>query len=422
MNFCLIGLSHKTAPVEVRERLAIPEERILHALHTAASLPEICEVFILSTCNRVEIFARAQSGEASVGPLLGQFLARFHAREFSDIEPHLYHYQQREAIRHMFRVAGSLDSMIVGESQILGQVKAAYALARTAGTLGGALDEVLNRSFTVAKRIRTETGIASSAVSISYAAVELARKIFGSLEGKTILVIGAGKMSELAAKHLLNCGASSIMVTNRTPERAAELASLLHGRAIPFEQLFEYAAQCDIVISSTGAPHFIIRKPDAQRLLSERKNRPMFFIDIAVPRDIDPEVNTVDNLFLYDIDDLQKVVDANLKERLREAQRGEEIAEHEVEKLLRRLKTLDVVPTIVELQGHLEQIRQHEMARLRSQFGKLTEQQQEALDQLTKGMVNKILHAPISHLKTLAQQPDGLKVVETVRKIFNLEE
>jgi glutamyl-tRNA reductase len=353
---------------------------------------------------------------------LAQFLARFHGRELSEIDSYIYRHVQRDAIRHIFRVAGSLDSMIVGESQILGQVKTAYATARAAGTLGGALDDVLSRSFAVAKRIRTETGIASMAVSISYAAVELARKIFGSLEGKHVLVIGAGKMSELAAKHLINSGATNILVTNRTPERAAEMAALLHGRAIPFERLMEYAAKCDIVISSTGAPGFIIHKPDAQRMLSERRNRPMFFIDIAVPRDIDPEINTLDNLFLYDIDDLQKVVDANLKERMREAARGEEIAENEVEKTVRRLKTLDVVPTIVELQGHLEQIRQHEMARLHSQFGNLTEEQKQAIEMLTKGMVNKILHAPISQLKNLAQQPDGLKVVETVRKIFNLKE
>ena len=422
MNFCLVGISHKTAPVEVRERLAIADDRLASALRAAAALPDISETFILSTCNRVEIFVRAQSDEGNVSLLLAQFLARFQQRDFAEIEPYLYHYRQREAIRHMFRVAGSLDSMIVGESQILGQVKTAYALARTAGTLGGALDEVLSRSLAVAKRIRTETGIASSAVSVSYAAVELARKIFGSLDGKHVLVIGAGKMSALAAKHLLNGGASSILVTNRTPERADELAALLHGRAIPFEQLFEYAARCDIVISSTGAPHFIIRKSDAQRMLAERRNKPMFFIDIAVPRDIDPEINSMDNLFLYDIDDLQKVVNANLKERLREAERGEEIAESEVEKLVRRLKTLDVVPTIVELQGHLEQIRKNEMARLNSQLGSLSEEQRAAIDSLTKGMVNKILHSPISHLKNLAQQPDGLQVVETVRKIFNLKE
>ena len=370
----------------------------------------------------MEILARAETDDGQIGPTLAQFLAESRQRELAEMERYFYEHRQRDAVRHVFRVASSLDSMIVGESQILGQIKAAYAVARAAGTLGGALEELLTRSFAVAKRIRTETGIASSAVSISYAAVELARKIFGSLEGKRILLVGAGKMSELAAKHLLNSGAAGIFVTNRTPERAREMAEALQGRAVPFEQLLEYAAQCDILISSTAAPHFLIRKADAQRLLAERKNRPIFLIDIAVPRNIDPEVNKLDNLFLYDIDDLQQVVDSNRKERLREAQRGEQIAEQEVDRLLHRLKTLDVVPTIIDLQTHLEEIRKQELARVASQLGKLTPEQQQAIDALTRGMLNKILHSPITHLKTLAQNPDGLKLVETVRRIFNLKQ
>ena len=421
MNFCLVGLSHKTAPVEVRECLAIPEDLLPDTLRAAAALPDIGEVFILSTCNRVEILARAETDDGNIGPQLADFLARSHDLTLSELQQHLYEYRQQEAIRHLFRVASSLDSMVIGESQVLGQVKAAYNVARATGTLGGTLEEVLTRSFAVAKRIRTETGIAASAVSVSYAAVELARKIFGTLEAKRILLIGAGKMSELAAKHLLHSGAAGIFVTNRTPERAQEMASLLQGRPIPFEQLLEYAAQCDILISSTAAPDFLIRKNDGQRLLAERKNRPIFLIDIAVPRNIDPEVNKLDNLFLYDIDDLEGVVKSNLKERLREAQRGEQIAEQEVEKLMRRLKTLDVVPTIIDLQAHFEQVRQQELERMEARFGSLTPEQREAVEALTRGMVNKILHSPISHLKTLAQHPDGLKLVETVRRIFNLK-
>jgi glutamyl-tRNA reductase len=280
----------------------------------------------------------------------------------------------------------------------------------------------LTRAFNVAKRVRTETGIAASAVSVSYAAVELARKIFGSLEGKHILLVGAGKMSELAAKHLLGHGGSQVLVTNRTPERAAELAAALQGRAVPFDRLLEYAAQCDILISSAAAPHFLILKSDAQRLLAERRNRPMFLIDIAVPRNIDPEVNRLDNLFLYDIDDLQQVVDANLKERMREALRGEQIVEQEVEKFLRWMKTLDVVPTIVDLQSHVEQIRQQELARIQARLGDLTAEQREAIDALTRGLAHKLLHSPITELKSLAQQPDGVRLVETVRRIFNLKQ
>lgn len=421
MNFCLVGLSHKTAPVEVRECLAIPEDLLPDALRAAAALPDIGEVFILSTCNRVEILARAETDDGNIGPQLADFLARSHDLTLSELQQHFYEYRQQEAIRHLFRVAASLDSMVIGESQVLGQVKAAYNVARATGTLGGILEEILTRSFAVAKRVRTETGIAASAVSVSYAAVELARKIFGTLEGKRILLIGAGKMSELAAKHLIHSGAAGIFVTNRTPERAHEMATLLQGRPIPFEQLLEYAAQCDILISSTAAPDFLIRKSDGQRLLAERKNRPIFLIDIAVPRNIDPEVNKLDNLFLYDIDDLEGVVKSNLKERLREAQRGEQIAEQEVEKLMRRLKTLDVVPTIIDLQAHFEQVRRQELERMEARFDSLTPEQREAVEALTRGMVNKILHSPISHLKTLAQQPDGLKLVETVRKIFNLK-
>ena len=422
MNFYLVGVSHKTAPIEVRERLAFPVDRLPEALRQVASLAGVRETLILSTCNRVEILARAESPREDLTVALTRFLADFHALSSQHLEPHLYRYQQREAIRHVFRVASSLDSMIIGESQILGQVKEAYALARSVGTLRGPLEEALTRSFFVAKRVRTETGIASSAVSVSYAAVELARKIFGSLDGKRILLVGAGKMSELAARHLLGHGGSQIFVTNRTAERADEMAAALQGRAVPFDQLFEYAAQCDILISSTAAPSFLIRKPDVQRLLAERKNRPMFLIDIAVPRNIDPEVNKLDNIFLYDIDDLQQVVNANLKERLREAQRGEQIAEQEVEKFLRWLKTLDVVPTIIDLQSQLEQIRQQEISRVESQLGDLTPAQREAIEALTKGLVNKVLHSPVTQLKSLAQQPDGLRLVETVRRIFNLKQ
>lgn len=422
MKFSLVGLSHKTAPIEVREQLAFPEQRLPEVLQQIASLAGVCETVVLSTCNRVEIVARAESPESNLGPGLIRFLAEFHGLALARIEPYLYHHQQRDAIRHLFRVASSLDSMVVGETQILGQVKAAYAVARSAGTLQGPLEEAFMRSFSVAKRIRTETGIASSAVSVSYAAVELAKKIFGSLEDKRILLAGAGKMSELAAKHLVSAGGSQILVTNRTPQRAEELASLLNGRAVPYENFFEYAAQCDILISSSAAPHYLVTKADAQRLLTQRKNRPMFLIDIAVPRNIDPEANKLDNLFLYDIDDLQQVVDANLKERMREAQRGEQIAEQEVEKFLRWLKTLDVVPTIVDLQSHLEQIRQQELLRVQSQLRNLTPEQREAVEALTKGLVNKVLHSPITHLKTLAQHPDGLRLVETVRRIFNLKQ
>jgi glutamyl-tRNA reductase len=426
MNFLVVGLSHKTAPIEVRERLAFREEELPDALRSIASLPSVRETLILSTCNRVEILARTEEPRNELAGEITQFLADFHHLPPKHVQPYLYRHEQRDAIQHVFRVAASLDSMVIGETQILGQVKEAYALARSTGTLRGPLDEVMTRAFFVAKRVRTETAIASSAVSVSYAAVELARKIFGSLDGKRILLVGAGKMSELAARHLVGQGAgdsdSQIFVTNRTPERAEEMARELQGRAVPFGQMFEYAAQCDILICSTAAPDYLVRKADVQRLLAERKNRPMFLIDIAVPRNIDPEVNKLDNVFLYDIDDLQQVVNANLKERLREAHRGEQIAEQEVEKFLRWLKTLDVVPTIIDLQSQLEQLRRQELSRVESQLGNLTPEQRAAVESLTKGLVNKVLHSPVTELKSLAQQPDGLRLVETVRRIFNLKQ
>ncbi len=420
MNFALVGVNHKTASVSVRERLAIPESELPQALARLKALEGFREGLILCTCNRVEVFASGEP-EAEMDGRLPAFLASLHGLSLAELAPHLYHHRQREAIRHIFRVASSLDSMIVGEPQILGQVKSAYAAARAAGTVGGPLAEVMMRAFAVAKKVRGETGIAQSAVSVSYAAVELARKIFGSLEGKTVLLIGAGKMSELSVRHLRRAGASSILITNRSFERAEEMAAHFGGRALPFEELSERLPQADIVLSSTGAPHFIVKKEDGPKMLARRRNRPMFFIDIAVPRDIDPELNRIDNIFLYDVDDLEEVVSANLRERQKEAQLGEQIVEHEVERFLERLKTLDVVPTIVSLQARLEEIRRGEVERLHHRLGPLTPEQEAAVEQLTRGIVNKVLHEPMAQLKALAREPDGLKLVDAVRRIFNLK-
>ena len=420
MNFTLVGLSHKTAPVEIRERLAIPESALPRALEALRNYGSVREGLILSTCNRVEVFARGEPS-SELEHSLHCFLADYHGLPFASIHPYLYHYREREAIRHLFRVTASLDSMVVGEPQILGQVKSAYAAAHAAGTASGLLEEVMSRALNVAKKIRHETGIGQSAVSISYAAVELARKIFGSLEAKTVLVIGAGEMSELAARHLMSSGAATLFLTNRSFDRAVELAALLGGRAVPFEELFETMSQADIVISSTAAPHFILNKSDGPRLMAKRRNRPMFFIDIAVPRDIDPELNKIDNIFLYDIDDLEQVVESNRRGRQREAERGEELIEHEVDRFLAYVRSLEVVPTIVSLQARLEEIRRGEVERLRGKLGPLSPEQEQALDALTRGIINKILHEPMTQLKSAAQQPDSLRIVDIVRKVFNLK-
>ena len=383
MNFQLIGVNHNTAPVEVRERLAIPESRLAEALKRLAEHPGVDEALILSTCNRVELLAQTRNGSAD----LRGFVREYFHLDPTELDPHLYEYREREAIRHLFRVTASLDSMVVGEPQILGQVKEAYATARAVGAIHSQLDLLLTRAFAVAKRVRTETAVGSSAVSVASVAVELAKKIFGSLQGKNVYLVGAGKMSELAARHLLAHGAASIFVANRTYDRAIRLAQKFDGQAIEFSRLYETCDRGDIVITSTGSPHAIFRREHGEMFMSRRKNRPMFFIDIAVPRDVDPAMNKVDGLFVYDIDDLQQAVASHVADRKKEAERAEDIINLEVERFHARLQTLDVVPTIVSLQDHLETIRQAEIDRVRGRLGPLSPEQEIAIEALTRGIV-----------------------------------
>jgi len=420
MNFALIGINHRTAPVEVRERMHIPESRLPQAVADLVHRDGIREGLILSTCNRVEVVTSAEDN-VDADPIMQQFLVDHHQFEIDAYQRFFYRYQQQEVVRHLFRVAASLDSMIVGEPQILGQLKRACAMAREVGGLNGTLQEVATQSLAVARRVRRETALGSAAVSISYAAVELAKKIFGSLEGKAIFVIGAGKMSELAAKHLIRSGASAIYVANRTHERAAQLAGAFGGVAIAFEQLFEHLPKADIIISSTGAPGYVVNKDQAAKVLSARRNRPVFFVDIAVPRDIDPLVNEMDNAFVYDIDDLGQVVEANKKQRAREAVWAEEIVQEEVQRTMRRLASRDLVPTIVALEDRLNAIRASEMERYAGRLGNLTPEQRQAVDALTRGIMNKILHGPITELKSGAGQPEQVALVSLVRKIFGLK-
>ena len=419
MSVVLLGLSHKTAPVELRERFALPADSAGATAAGLAQRPGIAEAVVLSTCNRVEFLVRADNGADPLGEIRS-FLADVRKLPFESAEPHLYRFADADAIRHLFRVASSLDSMVVGEPQILGQVKEAYAVAKAAGAVRGPLDLLVNTAFKVARRVRNETGIGQMAVSVSYVAIELARKIFGDLRGRSVLIVGAGKMSELAARHLRRAGAERVYVTNRTYERAIEMARLFSGEAVEFERLFEMLSTVDIVISSTGAPHFILTKKTGERLNAARKNRPIFFVDIAVPRDIDPEINSIDNMFVYDVDDLQQVADANMRERMREADRAEQIIEEEVEKMLHRLRTQDVAPTIVSLQEELDRMRLAEIERHRAKLGDLTPEQERAIDALTRSLMNKVAHSPISHMKQMASHPDGLHFVEFVKRAFNL--
>ncbi len=416
MNFFVIGVNHKTAPVEVRERFAIPEAKLPDALRQLTDYPGVEEGMFVSTCNRVEIVARAKNSECD----LRGFVRDYYGVEADQYQKYLFEYKQKDAVKHLFRVASSLDSMVVGEPQILGQVKEAYATARAVGAVQSQLDALLTRAFAVAKKVRNETAVASSSVSVASVAVELAQKIFGDLNGKAIYLVGAGKMCELAARHLLAHGAGKIYVANRTYERAVALARKFDGEAVPFEKLYETVEKADIIISSTGAPHAIFRKEHGEHFLKVRKNRPMFFIDIAVPRDIDPKLNDLDGIFVYDIDDLQQVVGSHIGDRKREAERAEALVADEVERFESRLQTLNVVPTIVSLQEHLETVRQAEIDRLRGRLGDLTPEQEFALEALTKGIINKIMHTPITTLKTAARDREATTVVDLVRKLFNL--
>ena len=418
MNLQLLGVNHRTAPVEVRERLAIPESKLPQALQQLMTLPGVNEGLILSTCNRVEIVAQTANGSAD----LRHFLKEYFAVDPTPYEPHLYEFRQDDAVRHVFRVASSLDSMVVGEPQILGQVKEAYATARAAGTVQSYLDLLLTRAFAVAKRVRTETAVGSSSVSVASVAVELAGKIFGSLEGKHVCIVGAGKMSELAARHLVAQGAGPVFVANRTYERACALAERFGGQAIKFDKLYDHCERADVVITSTGAPVTIFKREHGARFLAKRRNRPMFFIDLAVPRDVDPEMSKLDGIFVYDIDDLQEAVSSHVESRKKEAEHAESIIQTEVERFHARLQTLHVVPTIVSLQDQFETIRQAELDRVRGRLGKLTPEQEMAVEALTHGIVNKIMHTPIRSLKSAAAGPEMTTIIETFRKIFDLRE
>ncbi len=405
-HLVLLGINHNTAPVELRERLAIPAGRLADATRTLLHQPGIREGLILSTCNRVELVTLQEDTPATENNKadLLRFLNEYFAVPAQTIQPHLYEFREREAVRHLFRVASSLDSMVVGEPQILGQVKESYTIAREVGAVSSQLDTLLQRAFTVAKKVRNETQIGSSSVSIASVAVDLARKIFGSLQGKTVLLVGAGKMSELAARHLIQQGAASILVANRTQSRAEKIAAdfsgpAVHTEAIPFDELYAQADRADIVITSTGAPQKLFGRSHGQHFLHRRRNRPMFFIDIAVPRDVDPGMNDVEGCFVYDIDDLQQVASVNLADRSREAAAAENIVTREVEKYQQRLQSRDAVPAILALQQNAETIREAELKRLQSKLASLTPEQQAAVEALTRSLTAKLLHPQLVALR-----------------------
>jgi glutamyl-tRNA reductase len=422
MSIVLVGINHKSAPVEVRERLAFTEEACSTGLHTLVDGVIVREGLIVSTCNRVEVLAETTSERLSdTIERVNQFLSRTDSLPRSFVETHLYQHTDDEAVRHLFRVTSSLDSMVVGEPQILGQVRHAYSIALEAGTAGRVLNRLVHHAFRVAKRVRTETGIGANAVSISYMAVELGKKIFNSLEGHTALLIGAGEMAELSARHLLNAGVSRILLANRTEERAGRLAAELGGETVNFAELSNYLAEADIIICSTAADRYLITEQMVREARGKRRNRPSFFIDISVPRNIDPAVGKLPNVFVFDIDDLESVISSNIREREREAERAELIVESEIMQFQQTLRVLDIGPTIGALKNKLQDIARAELTRQRNRLGPLTEEQETAVEALLVSTVNKISHPLLSHMRRSYESSDA-EAIQAWRDIFGLEE
>ena len=421
INLILVGVNHKTTPVAIRERLAFTKGKIEDSADRLLNYPEIIEHTILSTCNRVEIYARASNQDSGIN-FIKNFICEFHNLSPVELEDYFYSYSDEEAIEHLFRVSSSLDSMVLGEAQILGQVKDAYSLAKNLRSTGLILNQLFEKAFSIAKKVRDETGIAERSVSISSAAVELAQKIFNDLENHTVMLVGTGEMAELAAKHLISYGVKTVYVASRTYERAANLARTLNGSALDFEAFKNELYRADIVITSTAASNFIIKKELVEKAIHERKNKPIFFIDIAVPRDIEPDVNDLENVYLYDIDDLQIVVTANMKEREKEAENAMNLIRYEVAKFNNWIESLDAVPTIVEIRKNAEVIRKEEIEKTLKKISHLSEGDKQIIDQMSGSIINKILHKPTIKLKQKSQSQDGHIYLKAIRHLFHLDD
>ena len=421
VNLILVGVNHKTTPVEIREKLAFTKGKIEESVDLIFKFPDIIEHTILSTCNRVEIYARANCQDSAINSIK-QFICDFHGLSYLELEDHFYSYHNEDAVEHLFRVSSSLDSMVLGEAQILGQVKDAYSLAKDLRSTGLVLNQLFERAFSIAKKVRDETGIAERSVSISSAAVELAQKIFDDLENRTVMLVGTGEMAELAAKHLISYAVKTVYVTSRTYAHAVNLARSLNGSALGFDDFKNELYRADIVITSTSAPNFIIKKYMVEQAIQGRKNKPIFFIDIAVPRDIEPDINSLENVYLYDIDDLQIVVSANMKEREKEAENAMSFINQEVTRFNNWIGSLDAIPTIVEIRNNAETIRNGELEKALKKIDNLSEQDKETLRLMSSSMVNKILHKPTIKLKEKTQSEDGHIYLKAIRHLFHLDD
>jgi len=420
-DIVLIGLNHTTAPVELRECIAFTPEETLVAFAQLKQEPSIDEVLVYSTCNRVEILLVTGNTPVAVD-VTKKFIASIHQIPLEQFENVLYQRENDDAVRHVFRVASSLDSMIVGEPQILGQIKSAYQTAREQKASATILNRLLHRAFFVAKKVRTETGIGDRAVSISYAAIELSKKIFDSLEKKKVLMIGAGEMAELAVEHLIRHKVGDLHVANRTFERGVSLAEKFKGQAVRYEEIPQWLEQVDIIISSTGSPELVIQRDQVKTAMRVRRNRPLFFIDIAVPRDIDPEINRLDNAYVYDVDDLQSTIEENLEDRKKEAFKGERIVDEAVIRFRDWCDNLNVVPTIVDLRNKLRGIIENEIDRTLPGLQQTSSGDQDALKKMIETMVNKIMHDPTRLLKMEGHHINKPVYLDLMRRLFNLDE
>ncbi|MBF0395289.1 MAG: glutamyl-tRNA reductase [Desulfobacterales bacterium] len=416
----VLGLNHKSAPIEIREKLAFSKDEALSFLEQLQYSDIIKEMLVISTCNRVEIVAGIENKLYGVDAIK-TLISKFKQLPLNQFENLLYIYSGNTAVRHVFRVASSLDSMMIGEPQILGQIKEAYKLSISKKSTGVILNRLIHRAFFVSKRVRTETGIGDHAVSISYAAVELARKIFGTVENKIVLLIGAGEMAEIAVEHLIRNKASDILVANRTFERGMELAQKFNGKAISFEEIDGALKFVDIIISSTASPDIIISRDKVKGAMRPRKNRPIFFIDIAVPRDIDPEINKIDNAYVYDIDDLSGIIEENIEERQKEAFKAERIIDEAVVNFSKWYESLAMVPTIIDLKNKIESLAQCELSKTLHSLKHLSNNDSQAITIMTRAIINKILHDPISFLKTDGCQIDKTVYTDLTRKLFKLD-
>ena len=419
MALIAIGLNHRTAPVHVRERLSVAESRLPELIASLTAMPGVDGAAIVSTCNRVELFL--STADEDVIESVVNWLSERAGAERGELEKHLYILRHGDVVKHLFRVASGLDSMIVGEPQIHGQVRAAFMASQHCDALDPLLAQLFEQTMRVAKRVRTDTGIGEHAVSVPYAAIELAKKIFGELKGLQALLLGAGEIGELTAEHLNGSGVRQIFVANRAYERGVQLAERFGGEAIQFGAIEPFLATCDIVIASTTAPHYVIESVQVERALAARKRKNLFLIDLSVPRNIDPLISNLEGAYLYNIDDLQLVADSNRERRMKKAQQAEDIVAREVDGFRRRLAMQDAVPTIVELQQRLEEIRAAELEKCLRRVGPMTPEQREAIELMTTQMVNKILHYPILQLREADEPQEQRETIrKTIRKIFGL--